>query len=191
MDVEKVIYERRTIRRFKQQSIPLETLKKLVDFARVAPSGNNVQAIEYIIVHKPEVREQLFPLLKWARSLPRAERTPEAGRTPTAYIIILLNINIKKSYYEFDIGASVENILLGAVKFGLGTCWMGSINANKIRALLEIPEFYQITHVISLGYPDEESVMEPYEDSFNYWKDDNGVMHVPKRNVDDIIFKIS
>ena len=191
MDVEKAIYERRTIRRFRQQNIPLETLKKLIDFARIAPSGNNVQAIEYIIVQKPETREKLFPLVKWARLLPKEERTPEVGRKPTAYIIILLNTNIKKSYYEFDIGASVENLLLGAVKFGLGACWMGSINAKKIRVLLEVPEFYEITHVISLGYPDEESVMEPYEDSFNYWKDDNGVMHVPKRNVDDIIFKIS
>ncbi len=191
MDLEKAIYDRRTIRRFKQQSISIEILKKLVDLARIAPSGNNVQAIEYIIVQKPEIREKLFPLLKWARSLPREERTPETGRRPTAYIIILLNTSIKKSYYEYDIGASVENILLGAVKFGLGACWMGSINANKIRALLEIPEFYEIKHVISLGYPDEESVMEPYKDSFNYWKDDNGVMHVPKRKVDDIIFKIS
>ena len=191
MDIEETIYKRRTIRRFKQDKIPLEILKKLIDFARVAPSGTNIQAVEYIIVHKPEIKDQIFPLVKWASSLPREERTPETGRRPTAYIIILLNTNIKKSYYEFDVGASVENILLGAVNYGLGACWMGSFNANKVRALLEIPDFYQITHVISLGYPDEESVVEPYDDSFTYWKDDKGVMHVPKRSLGEIIFKIS
>jgi nitroreductase len=190
MNVEEAIYKRRTIRRFKQEKISLEILKKLVDFARVAPSGTNLQSVEYIIVHKPEISEQLFPYVKWARSLPRGERTPEIGMRPTAYIIVLLNTKIKKSYYEFDIGASVENILLGAVNYGLGACWMGSINANKVRALLEIPDFYQITHVISLGYPDEKSVVEPYEDSFTYWKDDKGVMHVPKRSLGEIIFKI-
>jgi nitroreductase len=191
MEIEEAIYKRRTIRRFKHESIPIEILKKLVDFARVAPSGSNIQAIEYIIVHKPEIREKVFPLVRWASSLPRGERTPETGRTPTAYIIVLLNTSIKKSYYEFDIGAAVENILLGAVKYGLGACWMGSINDNKLKALFEIPEFYQITHVISLGYPDEESVMEPYKESYSYWKDDNGGMHVPKRSLNDIIYKIS
>ena len=191
MDIEDAILKRRTIRRFKQGAIPIETLKKLIDFARVAPSGSNVQGIEYIIVQKPEIRDQVFPLVRWASSLPRGERTPEMGRTPTAYIIVLLNTNIKKSYYEFDIGAAVENILLGAVKYGLGACWMGSINVNKLRVLFEIPGFYQITHVISLGYPDEESVMEPYKESFIYWKDDKGGMHVPKRSLEDIIYKIS
>jgi len=191
MDIEEAIYKRRTIRRFKQDSIPVETLKKLVNFARIAPAGSNIQCVEYIIVHKPEMREKLFPLVRWAGSLPKEERDPEIGRRPTGYIIILVNTNIKKSYFEFDVGASVENILLGAVKYGLGTCWMGSINGRKIRKLLKIPEFYEITHVISLGYSDEESVMEPYKDSFKYWKDDDGIMHIPKRSLNEIIFKIS
>jgi nitroreductase len=191
LDLEEAIYKRRTIRRFKQDKIPLEILKKLIDFARVAPSGTNLQAVEYIIVHKPEMGDNVFPLVKWARSLPRGERTPEIGRRPTAYIVVLLNTKIKKSYYKFDVGASVENILLGAVNYGLGACWMGSFNAIKIRALLKIPEFYQITHVISLGYPDEESVVESYEDSYTYWKDDKGIMHVPKRSLDGVIFKIA
>ncbi len=190
MDFEEVIYERRTIRRFKQDSIPLDTLKKLIDFARVAPPATNVQCLEYIIVNNPEKTEKMFPLVRWASSLPKEQRDPEPGREPTAYIIVLVNTNIKKSYYEYDIGAAVENILLGAVNYGIGSCWMGSINAKKIRTLFEIPDYYEITHVISLGYPDEKSFMESYKDSYKYWKDEKGVMHVPKRNLDDIIFKI-
>ncbi len=66
---------------------------------------------------------------------------------------------------------------------------MGSINREKIRKLLEIPNYYEIKHVISLGYPDEDSVMEPYKNSFSYWKDNDGQMHVPKRPIDSIIYK--
>jgi len=91
---------------------------------------------------------------------------------------------------DFDVGAAVENILLGAVSFGIGTCWMAAINYKKIKELFEIPEHYDLKQVISLGYPDEESVMETYKDSFTYWKDSNGKMHVPKRELDDIILKI-
>ena len=190
MDIEDAIYKRRTIRRFKQKTIPDEILKKIIDFARVAPAASNIQGLEYIIVHTSEMREKIFPLVRWAASLPQDERIPEENRRPTAYIIILVNTNIKKSYFDYDIGAAVENILLGAVKYGLGGCWMGSINAKGIRTLFEIPDYYEITHVISLGFPDEESVVEPYKESFKYWKDNKGVMHIPKRALKDIIFKI-
>jgi len=190
MNLEDIIYRRRTIRRFKQDSISLDILKKLIDFARVAPMATNIQSLEFIIVENPDIREKLFPLVNFASLLPQDQRTPEKGREPTAYIIVLVNTKIKRVLVDFNIGAAVENILLGAVNLGIGSCWMASINRKKIRELLEIPDYYDIKQVISLGYPDEESVMEPYKDSFKYWKDDDGRMHVPKRNLDDIIFKV-
>ena len=190
MKFEEIIYKRRTIRRFKQDPIPLETLKKLVDYARVAPMAKNVQALDFIIVENLEVRKKLFPLVGWAGSLPQDQRTPEEGREPTAYIILLVNNNIKPAYVDFDVGAAAENILLGAVTFGLGSCWMGNVRFQKLKALLEIPDFYVIKQVISLGIPDEESMMEPFSDSFKYWKDEKGNIHVPKRALDDVIFKI-
>lgn len=189
MEFEDIIYRRRSIRRFKQKPISIDILKKLIDFARVAPMARNIQGLEFIIVQKPAIREELFPLLRWASSLPEDQRTPEEGRQPTAYIIVLVNTKIKDSYYDFDVGAAVENILLGAVNFGVGCCWMGAIDREKIRELLKIPDYYEITHVISMGYPDEESVIEPYKDSFDYWKDDKGQMHAPKRRLSEVIFK--
>ena len=189
MDIEEVIYRRRTIRRFKQEPLPLEVLKKLVDLARVAPMGNNIQSIEFIIVIKKEMKVKLFPCLGWAGSLPEGTRIPEEGRRPSAYIIVLGNTNIKQNAVS-DEGAAVQNILLGAIKYEIGTCWMGSIDRDKIREIFEVPKHYKIMHVISLGYPDEESVMEKHEDSFKYWKDEKGVMHVPKRKLEDVLYKI-
>lgn len=190
MELEELIYKRRTIRRFKQDPISIEKLKKLIDFARIAPMATNIQALEFIIVENPEIRKKLFPLVRWAGSLPEEKRTPESGREPTAYIVVMVNANIKKTYVDFDVGAAVQNILLGATASGIGTCWMGAINFKKIKELFEIPDNYIIKQVISLGYPDEESIIEPFKDSFKYWKDENGMMHVPKRSLDDIILKI-
>ncbi len=189
MDVEEAIFKRRTIRRFKQDPIPSEILKKLINYARIAPAASNIQSVEYIIVESPAMREKMFSLVKFASSLPEDQRTPESGREPTAYIVVIINTDIKKSYFDYDIGAAVENILLGAVSFGLGCCWMANIKGSKIRSLLEVPEKYEIKHVISLGYPDETSKMEPFEGSYKYWKDGND-MHVPKRKLDDVIFKV-
>ncbi|MFX1273399.1 MAG: nitroreductase family protein [Promethearchaeota archaeon] len=187
MDIEDVIYKRRTIRRFKQTPITLETLRKLIDYARVAPMGNNIQSLEYLIINTQENREKIFPCLVWAGSLPPEERIPEEKRRPMAYIIVCVNTKIKKNA-NVEIGGAIENILLGALNFGLGSCWMGAINRNKIREIFEIPNFYEISHVISLGVPDEESQLEIYNNSFKYWKKDNK-MHVPKRSLDNIIIR--
>ncbi|MHA1472874.1 MAG: nitroreductase family protein, partial [Promethearchaeota archaeon] len=95
MDIEEAIKQRRTIRRFTQKPIPSEILKKLIDYARVAPMARNVQGLEFVIVENSEIREKLFKLIKFASSLPEDQRTPEPGREPTAYIIVLVNIEIK------------------------------------------------------------------------------------------------
>jgi nitroreductase len=189
MDVEDAIKKRRTIRRFKQNPIPLDTLKKLIDLARIAPMAKNIQALEFIIVREKENVKELFSMVKFASSLPESMRTPEKGREPTAYIIVLVNTKIKAGYVDFDVGAAVENILLGAVKHGIGTCWMGNINVSKIRSFFQIEDFYDIKHVISLGYPDEVSSMEEFKGTFIYWKNESG-MHVPKRSLEDILLKI-
>jgi len=189
MDLVEAIYKRRTIRRFKQEPIEIEILKKLVNFARLAPMGNNIQSLEYIIISDSEARKNLFPCLAWSASLPPRQRHPEESRRPMAYIIVLVNTNIKKNP-EAEIGGAVQNILLGALNFGLGSCWMGSINGPKIRELFEIPEQQEIKYVISLGYPDEESMVEPFVGSMKYWKDDNGVMHIPKKSLEEVIYKI-
>ncbi len=190
MNIEEIIFKRRTIRRFKQDPISLEILKKLIDFARVAPMASNIQGLEFIIVKNAEIREKIFPLVKFAGSLPENQRTPEDGRRPTAYVVVLVNTKIKKTYFEYDVGAAIENILLGAVHYGLGSCWMANIQRKKIQKICEIPENYKITHVISLGYPDEKSVVEHYKDSYKYWRDDDSLMHIPKRALEDIIFKV-
>lgn len=189
MHVEEAIKKRRTIRRFKQDPIPLDTLKNLIDLARVAPMAKNIQALEFIIVREKENVKELFTMVKFASSLPEHMRTPEKGREPTAYIIVLVNTKIKAGYVDFDVGAAVENVLLGAVANGIGTCWMGNINVTKIRSFFRIEDFYVIKHVISLGYPDETSNVEEFKDTYRYWKNEAG-MHVPKRSLDDIILKI-
>jgi len=185
MDIEQAIYERRTIRRFKQMPIPIEILKKLIDLARVAPMAKNVQALEFVIVQNAEHVKKIFSFIRFAGSLPENERKPEPGREPTAYIIVMINTDIKQEYFDFDVGAAVENMLLGAVKYNIGCCWMGNIDKDKIQKYLKIPQKYVITHVISLGYPDEVSIMESFTNSFKYWKDENG-MHIPKRKLEDI-----
>ena len=189
MDFEEVIRKRRTIRRFKPEPVPLEILKKLVDYARIAPQGSNKQALEYIIITNEDMRSKMFPLVRWAGALPPEMRTPKAGRRPMAYIVVLLDTTVKIDG-NTDCGAAVENILLGITYHCLGACWQGAIDRAAIHKLLEVPKHLEVKYVVSLGYPDEESQMEEFNGDFKYWKTDDGKMHVPKKSLDDVILKI-
>jgi len=186
MDIYEIIKKRRTIRRFKQKEIPVELLEKFVDMARIAPSGANMQPIEYIIVNDREILDEIFPLTRWAGYLGKDGPPPE-GKRPVAYIVILINKEINSPTPEYDVGAAVENILLSATYEGIGTCWIASINREKLREILKIPENYEIDSIVALGYPDEKSVIEEFTGSVKYWKDEKGIMHVPKRNLKDIL----
>jgi nitroreductase len=187
MSVLEVIQKRRTIRRFKQDLIPYEMIVKLVDAARLAPSASNLQPLEYIIVDdKIKVRE-LFQYTGWAGYLPAEIGRPKQEQCPTAFIVILLNTAIGTKWVGHDIGASTENMILTALEMGIGTCWIGSVDREKVRVLFTIPNQYEINCVLALGIPDEDQISEPLHESIQYFRDASDRLHVPKRRLQDIL----
>lgn len=186
MSVYDLIKKRRTIRLFKQKKISENILTKLINAGRLAPSGANLQPLEYIVVHKENLLRRVFSNLKWAGYIAPAG-DPPVGKQPTAYIIVLINTEIKKDNGSVDAAAAVENMILVALELGIGSCWIGSIDRNNVRDIFKIPEKYQVDSVLALGYPDESPILEDVTDSIKYWKDKDGTLHVPKRKLNDII----
>jgi len=180
-----LIKKRRTIRQFRAEEVPLNILTELVDLGRLAPSAANLQPLEFLIVCSPEIRQQVFSYLRWAAYINPAGN-PKPGQEPTAYIVILVNTEIRDKGYEYDVGAAAENIILGALTQGLGCCWLISVDRERLRQVLNVPEKYRIDSVLALGYPAENPVVEEFKGSVKYWKDENEVLHVPKRKLTDI-----
>ncbi len=181
-----LIKSRRSIRQFQQRPIPTEVLIDCVDCARLAPSAMNLQPLEYMLVTAPELVERVFPHLAWAGYI-RPYGNPEPGNLPVAYLIVLINKNRIKSRYANDVGAAVENFILAAWSFGIGTCWIGTIERTQLRQLLAIPEDFEVDSVIACGYPAESPVLEEKDDDVRYWKDEGRVFHVPKRPLKSVL----
>ncbi|OVE79587.1 hypothetical protein BVY01_02135, partial [bacterium I07] len=80
-------------------------------------------------------------------------------------------------------------ILLAALDNTIGSCWLGSVDRKKIKKLLRIPHHMKVDSVIALGYPKETPTLEDATDSIKYWKDDNGILHVPKRSFKSVCHK--
>ena len=174
------IVDRRTIRRFKPDPVPRELLRRLVDAARLAPSAANLQPLEFIAVDAVGPRDEIFPCLKWAAYIAPAG-DPLPGEEPTAYVVTLANTEIREKMFEYDVGAAMENMILAALAEGIGSCWLLSIDRDRLRAVLGVPEHYRIDSVLALGYPAEDPAAEVAGDSIRYWKDEAGRLHVPKR----------
>lgn len=186
MSLYELILTRRTIRQFRQDPIERETLRKLVDAARLAPSGANRQPLEFVVVDEDHIKKKLFPTLKWAGYI-APHGNPKIGYEPTAYIVVLANTSIRAKGYEWDAGAAIEHIILTAWEEGIGSCWIASVDRERVRKIFLIPERYNIDSVVALGYPAEEPKIERLVDSVEYWKDDRDQLHVPKRALESVI----
>ncbi|WP_016777892.1 nitroreductase family protein [Anaerophaga thermohalophila] len=186
-----LVRRNRSYRRFYQDiTIPEYVLESLVDLARLSPSARNAQTLKYFISCDAKTNELIFPHLSWAGYLKDWDG-PAQGERPSAYIVILNDVNISDTYFCDD-GIAAQSILLGAVEQGLGGCIIGSVDRLKLQKALKLPRHLKIVEVIALGKPREEVVIEDVkDDNIKYWRDENQVHHVPKRSLEEIIVKCS
>jgi len=188
--IEDLIRKTRSCRRFREEPISEEVLRRLVDLARISASAANLQPLKYLLSYEKEMNEVVFPELMWAGYMKEWDG-PGEGERPSAYIIVLGDREIAKSF-GCDHGIASQNIILGAANMGLGCCIISSVNRDNLRKALKIPDRFEILHVIALGKPGERIVIEeigPGGD-IKYWRDDSEIHHVPKRALDDIIVKV-
>lgn len=187
MDVYNVIKSRRSVRRFKQKEIPLRTLKKLVNAARLAPSAGNLQPLEFFVVNDKELRAKVFETIGWAKYI-KPEWKPNEDERPVAYIIIITKEHENNPWYIRDASLAAENIILTAESEKIGSCLICNIDREKLHKILELPENYIIDSLIALGYKKEHPVIVDIKNNdVKYWRDKKGVLHVPKRKLEDII----
>jgi nitroreductase len=190
MKMKELVKRSRSYRRFLQDvPVEMETLRELVDLARLSPCARNDQALIFIISHTPERNDLIFPHLGWAGFL-EDWPGPAEGERPTAYIIVLGDREIRDEFGR-DAGIACQSILLGAAEMGLGGCIIGSVKREKLQRVLNLSERFEILLVIALGKPSERIVVDPLGPgrSTRYWRDGKGVHHVPKRSLDELILK--
>jgi len=188
--LEDLIRNNRSYRRFHQDvPVSMETLRDLVDLARLSASGANLQPLKYILSSDPATNAKIFPYTAWAGYLKDWDG-PVDGERPTAYVIILGDTEIRSSF-GCDHGIAAQSIMLGASERGLGGCMLGALDRDALRETLSIPDRYDILLALALGSPKETVVLEevgPGGD-IQYYRDQDGVHHVPKRPLGEIILQ--
>ncbi|MCR5486909.1 MAG: nitroreductase family protein [Lachnospiraceae bacterium] len=163
MELLEGIKTRRSIRKFKEDKVPEEVIRSLVETARFAPTWKNSQTARYIAVVDPE--------LKAKAADEGTTFEPNKAIIKGAPVLIVQTTVDKRAGYErdgsfstskethwqsYDAGLCGEAFCLAAHEAGLGTVIMGIFDEAKIIQVLDVPEGQSVSALIALGYPAEE-----------------------------------
>jgi nitroreductase len=158
MDVYEAMRTRTSVRGYRNDPVADETLKCVLDAARIAPSGKNGQPWTFIVIRDPEIRRRLVPACKGQSFIAEAPIVIAAcGREELAY----QKMGGYWNSLPVDIGISFAHLMLAASAEGLGTCWIGAFMEEEVRAILDVPPDVKIVALTPLGYPKGDRVTRP------------------------------
>ena len=141
---------RRSVRAFKNKSIPKKKLEEIVDAARYAATARNLQPWEFVVVTQKDQISQLAELGENSKFMAHA-----------AACIAVFTIDTK--YFLEDGSAAISNILLAATALGIGSCWIAGDKkpyAGQVNALLNAPAGMKLIGMVALGYPEQRNVFK-------------------------------
>lgn len=148
MNVHQAIKERRSVRLYKDMPVPQDVLNRILEAARLAPSGNNQQSRKFVVVTDRNIREKLSHA---------ANNQSFVAEAPVVIAAVGLNPHKIMSCGipgdPVDVAIAVDHMTLAAVEEGLGTCWIGAFSQEKVCGLLNIPKPYKVIELLTLGYP--------------------------------------
>jgi len=156
LDVFEAIRNRSSIRRYKNTQVEEEKLVKILESARIAPSASNRQKWKFIVVTKSETRKKLVKAAYDQNFVGEAPVTIVACSTEPER-----RMPCGQYAYPIDISIAVSFMILEATEQGLGTCWLGAFNEEKVKKILDIPEEIRVPAMFTLGYPDETPCPRP------------------------------
>ena len=148
MEVFEIIKKRRSVRNYKQESVPEEILKRVLEAARLAPSANNSQDWKFIVVREEKTRKKLAEA---------AAGQSFIGEAPIVIAAVALNpeqmMSCEVPAYAVNLAIAIDHMTLEAAEEGLGTCWIGAFSQEKVKEILKIPARYKVVALLPLGFP--------------------------------------
>lgn len=143
MDTFACIRSRRTTRAFLPRDVPEETIRKILEAGRLAPSARNQQPWHFVAIQSKDMLKQLSALCTSGRFIEQASFAVAVVTDPT------------NRWHEIDGARAVQSMELAGWNEGVGTCWIGSLERERIKDMLGIPKSLHLLTILPFGYPVE------------------------------------
>jgi nitroreductase len=141
MDTFQCIRTRRTTRTFLPTEVPQQTVRNIMEAGRLTPSARNSQPWHFVAIQDRNMLKQLGALCTSGRFIEEASCAVAVVTDPA------------NSWHEIDGARAVQNMELAGWNEGVGTCWIGSMNRDRIKELLDIPKPLHLLTILPFGYP--------------------------------------
>lgn len=158
------IKERRSIRKYKSDKVSMDTIEKIIDAARYAPSWKNSQTARYYVILDEKIKDDIAEngTMNFSKNKNNINSAPVLVVLSTVDKISGYNPDLTPTtdkgehWQSFDAGIACEAFCLAAYEYGLGTLIMGYYDEKKVAEIINLPDNEKISALIALGYPDEE-----------------------------------
>jgi nitroreductase len=143
------ILKRRSIRAFLKKPVEEDKLFRVLEAGRLAPSAKNKQAWKFIVVRDPVLKRQIAEASRKQLFIADADCVIVACATDPDYVMMC-----GQNAYPIDLAIAVDHMTLQATAEGLGTCWIGAFDEQKVKEILGIPGHIRVPILFPLGYPE-------------------------------------
>ncbi len=191
MQLKEAIEQRRSIRKYKKDPVDRSIIKELLEAARLAPSGTNIQPWRFLAVTSQEMRKKLAACTFHLNFIAEAPLTMvccadlqalEARKQRIKELVVAgafegtelekvsfseyqqksrQNDAFNLAYVNLNVAIAIEHMVLRAVELGLGSCWTMMFSQKKVKELLDLPDSFHVVALVPIGYPDQQPKQRP------------------------------
>jgi nitroreductase len=157
-----LILSRRSIRNYEKKDIPEAVLQQILEAGRQAPSAANIQHVRFVVVTDHSILKNLCDTL-----ITRFIKSAPVAIAGCADVKSLLT----GKWVVVDATIAMQNMVIAAWALGIGSCWIGACNEEKVRKLLNIPDKWKFVALLTLGYPAKQPKprkKKKFEDLYNF-----------------------
>ncbi len=158
----KEIFERRSIRKYKKDTVSEETIEKIIRAGMAAPSAGNEQPWHFIVIKDKNIINEIPKFHAYSRMLHEVN----------CAIVVCGDLFLQKyeGFWVQDCSAATQNMLLMAQALGLGSVWLGVYpreeRVEALKSLLGLPDNVIPLSILPIGYPAEEKMPSDRFDAF-------------------------
>ncbi len=166
MELKEAIQLRRSVRTFESSPVEREKVEEMLRAAMQAPSAHNQQPWEFLVVEGQKKLKELSQVHQFTTPLAEA---------PVGIVVLMNQKRVKTElFWQQDIAAAVQNMMLQGVDLGLGTLWMGVApdekNMAKVKEICKLPEEVEAFGLFAVGYSDRNRFKDRFDASRIHWE---------------------
>jgi nitroreductase len=163
-----VIDNRKSIKEFKNNQLDKNKMSRIFTAAMMSPSWKNKTSYKFLLIDDENAKDQIADCI-----LNDDNEASNAVKAAPAVVIIASDpaasgIVDDREYYLVDSAVAMEHLVLAATAEGYGTCWVGAVDEDRIREILNIPKSHRVVAMTPIGEIAKEEQHKPSKNMKDY-----------------------